>query len=293
MTAALAAAAAVAVVAIVVLVLTTRQGRERLASEKARVEKLEKQLQEESEGHRHAVEERGRALDESRHAAEERQQAMDEREQALDERRQAVEDRQRAEGHILAAEAARQEAVQRAERAERAERAGPGERSPTGPQGDDGVDAALLDLERLRVEREWGEVTGTAEPLPQPWDGSMQAAVAAELEIVREVIGVPTRVEAAGAPGLPTPRASGGAARLTAELLRSLARVGEELAVSFAPDGAVIIRVATVRADPEPDLAPFATVAAALGGDLSVHPVTDGFEARLHLPGPPRSSSPG
>jgi hypothetical protein len=284
MTAAFAAAAAVAVVAIVVLVLTARRGRERLGSEQARVGELEEKLQEEADGHRQALEERRQAVEERQHADEHIQQAEEQIQHAEEQIQHAEEQTQHAEERVLAAEAARLEAVQRAERAER---------SFTGRQDDVGVDAALLDLERLRVEREWGEVTGTAEPLPQPWDGSMQAAVAAELEIVREVIGVPTRVEAAGAPGLPAPRASGGAARLTAELLRSLARVGEELAVSFAADGAVIIRVATVRADPQPDLAAFGTVAAALGGDLSVHPITDGFEARLHLPGPPRSSSPG
>ena len=276
MTAAFAAAAAVAVVAIVVLVLTARRGRQLLAGEKVRVERLEKELHEEAEGRQLAVAERGEALAESR-------QAVDERERALDERRHAVEERGHAEDRILAADAARLEAVERAERAER---------SLAVRRDDDRVDAALLDLERLRVEREWGEVTGTAEPLPQPWDGSMQAAIAAELEIVREVIGVPTRVDPAGASGLPTPRATGSAARLTAELLRSLARGGEDLAVSFDSAGAVIIRVATLRPGSEPDLAPFGTVAAALGGDLSVHPTTDGFEVRLHLAGPPRHDDP-
>ena len=256
MTAAFAAAAAVAVVAILALVATLRRGRLRLASEKVQVESLEMELQEAVNGHR---------------------QTMDERRQALAERKQADEDLREAHDRLLDAEQARVEAAERAERAER---------SLAARRDDDARDGALLDLERLRVEREWGEVTGTAEALPAPWDGSLQAAIAAELEIVREVIGVPTRVEPSGPSRLPMPRATAGAARLTSEILRTLAKVGEELAVSFDPDGAVIIRVATMRADLEPNLVPFGGVAAALGGDLSVHSTTDGFEARLCLPPP-------
>jgi hypothetical protein len=256
MTAAFAAAAAVAVVSIIVLVLTTRQGRARLAVEKGRAETLEKELAEANAACDNAVNERQQALSEYRTVSGERQQA---------------------EERAIEAEEARLDALERAERAERSLAA----------RGDEeGVDGALLALERLRVEREWGEVTGTAEPLPQPWDGSMRAAVAAELEIVREVIGVPTRVEAGHTSDQPPPQATGSAARLTAELLRSLARVGEELAVSFGPDGVLIIRVATMRTGPEPDLRAFAAVAAALGGELSVQAVTDGFETRLRLPLP-------
>ncbi len=226
MTGAFAAAAAVAVVAILALVLTVRRGKQRLAGEKVRVENLEMELQEAVTGH---------------------QQTMEERRRALAERRQAQEDLREAHDRVLDAEHARGEAVERAERAER---------SLAASSDDD----ALLELERLRVEREWGEVTGTAEPLPVPWDASLQAAIAVELEIVREVIGVPTRVELSGLSGVPTPRATGAAARLTSEVIRTLAKVGEELAVSFDPDGALIIRVATMRPDFEPDLAPFGRV---------------------------------
>src|SRR5262245_57358643 len=41
----------------------------------------------------------------------------------------------------------------------------------------------LWELERVRLEREWREVTGIPVPLPQPWDGSIRAALAVELEI--------------------------------------------------------------------------------------------------------------
>jgi hypothetical protein len=257
MTAAFAAAAAVAVVAILALVLTARRGRIHLAAEKVRAEKLEVELQEE-------VKRRHQAVEEGRQAAAERQRAE--------------EGRQDAENRFRDAEEARAEAVERADQAEQ---------SLADKRDSDAYDAVLLDLERLRAEREWGEVTGTAEPLPAPWDGSLRAAIAAELEIVREVIGVPTTVDSSGASDVSIRRTTAGAARLASEIIRTLARVGEELVVSFDSDGAVIIRVATMKADLQTDLAPFGSVVADLGGDLSVHSIPDGFQVRLCLPPAP------
>ena len=163
--------------------------------------------------------------------------------------------------------------------------------------------------ERVRLEREWREVTGTPAPLPEPWDGSIRAALAVELEIIREVIGVPTVLEPSG-PGLgagadpppsgpPTPAnppasrdpvVALGVARLTGEMLRALARVGEEVVVSVEPDDAVTVRVATDVGGPAPDLGTLPEAAAALGRDLDVHPVPGGLEARLHPTGQPATA---
>jgi hypothetical protein len=156
----------------------------------------------------------------------------------------------------------------------------------------------LWELERLRLEREWREVTGIPVPLPQPWDGSIRAAIAVELEIIREVIGIPTRLEpddahdaseapiagvaAAGrAAAGGDPVATLGVARLSAEVLRSLARVGEELVVVVDPEGSVTMAVATEGAGPEPDLGRLPEAATSLGGDLALRPIAGGFEARF------------
>src|SRR5262245_58863232 len=48
----------------------------------------------------------------------------------------------------------------------------------------------LWELERVRLEREWREFTGIPTPLPESWDGSIRAALAVELELIREVIGI-------------------------------------------------------------------------------------------------------
>jgi hypothetical protein len=143
----------------------------------------------------------------------------------------------------------------------------------------------LWDLERIRLEREWAEVAGMPAPLPEPWDGTIRAALAVELEIIREVMGVPGRVESPAAANSDDPIAAVTGFRLTAEVVRSLARVGDEVTVSFGGDGVVTIDLATHGAGPGPDLARPMAAAGALGGELTLLPTDGGFRARLRLPG--------
>lgn len=144
----------------------------------------------------------------------------------------------------------------------------------------------LWDLERLRLEREWAEVTGMPAPWPEPWDGGIRAALAVELEIIREVMGVPSRIGSTNAASSEDPVAAMIGFRLTAEVMRSLARVGDEMAVSWGGDGVVTIDLATHGNAPQPSLARPAASAAALGGELTVLPIDGGWRAQLRLPGP-------
>jgi hypothetical protein len=265
MSAAFAVAAVVAVAAIVALVVTVRRGPVARAAGRAQVDQLEARV---------------RAADQARAEAEQRLQQD---------------------------EVALGAAVERADVSER--RADVSERRATDAEGRLAAADTLWELERVRLEREWREVTGIPAPLPEPWDGSIRAALAVELEIIREVIGVPTVLEsrapgpAAGADPAPngTPRPADpagstdpvvalGVARLTGEMLRALARVGEEVVVSVEPDDAVTVRVATEAGGPAPDLGTLARAAAALGRDLDVRPVAGGLEARLHPTGQPATA---
>jgi hypothetical protein len=173
------------------------------------------------------------------------------------------------------AEDARGLAVEQAEEAQRGADAAEGKLAAT---------RALWDLERTRLEREWAEVTGTPAPLPEPWDGGVRAAVAVELEIIREVMGVPSSLEVAGAWVELDPLDAMAAFRLIAEVLRSLARVGDELAVSFGAGGLVSITLATHDGAPRPDLTRPTAIAASFGAELRLVPTPDGFQARLRWP---------
>jgi hypothetical protein len=226
----------------------------------------------------------------------------DRADQLQDQVRLAEQARAEAEGRLQQDEVALDAAVERADVSER-----------RATEAESRLAAAdtLWALERVRLEREWREVTGIPAPLPEPWDGSIRAALAVELEIIREVIGVPTALEsggpgAAGAgsadrasngparptspPGSTDPVVALGVARLTGELLRALARVAEEVVVSVEPDDAVTVRVATEVGGPAPDLGTLAGAATALGRDLDVHPVAGGLEARLHPTGQPATA---
>jgi hypothetical protein len=166
-------------------------------------------------------------------------------------------------------------AVERADQLER--------RAAEGPDRLDAV-RTLWELERIRLEREWAEVTGSTTPLPEPWDGRIRAALAVELELIREVIGVPSRLEPAITTGPDDPLTTMATFRLAAEGLRALARVGEEIVVSFEADGAIIMTIATEGAGAEPHLGRVSDAATDMGGELAVLPTGDGLRARLCLP---------
>ncbi len=143
--------------------------------------------------------------------------------------------------------------------------------------------APLWELERLRTERTWAELAGPSVPLPVPWDGTVWAAVAIELEMIREEIGTPSRLEPASRTRPDHAATAVVATRITAELLRRLAKVGEELTVAVEGDGGVAIALATDPDAAPPDLSRLITLAEAFGGRLVVSPAGDGTEARFHF----------
>jgi hypothetical protein len=201
-------------------------------------------------------------------------------------------ERSRAEGledQLRSSVEARSDVERRAEQAELAltaarEQADQSDRRASDVDGRLAAAGALWELERMRLEREWAEVTGSTTPLPEPWDGGSRAALAVELEIMREVIGVPSQLEPVGAIDPEDPLTAMGTFRLAAEVLRALARVGEEIVVSFQADGAIVMTIATEGAPAEPHLERLIAAAAAMGGELRVVPTEDGLRARLYLP---------
>lgn len=148
--------------------------------------------------------------------------------------------------------------------------------------------SALWQLLRVRVEREWGEIAGVGTALPVAWDGSIAAAVAVELESIRENIGTPGQLTMAGPDDLPAGSLGAVATVLLAgELLRALARVGEELQVQLSPDGLqVLVSAGPSAMDATADravLAHLADVAASADMELLVTPDGDGLRALLVL----------
>ncbi|HEX4863053.1 MAG TPA: hypothetical protein VFV02_03220 [Acidimicrobiales bacterium] len=114
-----------------------------------------------------------------------------------------------------------------------------------------GSPAVLEEVERVRLEREWIEVAGPGAALPVAWDGSVAAALAIELEIIREVTGTPSRLErdAAEHGGAAAVMVAGGAvdqnggwvlAGLGCELLRLVARHADELVVRLEGGRAIV-----------------------------------------------------
>lgn len=104
----------------------------------------------------------------------------------------------------------------------------------------------LWELYRVRCEREWGEIAGTTTELPVPWDGTFTAAIAVELEAIREGIGTPGRLttEGSGGQDVGDPLTAMIVTFLAGELLRRLARIGEELVVQVTPAGVDVLMAA-------------------------------------------------
>ena len=107
-----------------------------------------------------------------------------------------------------------------------------------------------------------------------------------ELEIIREVIGTPSLIENAPLPGAAPPAVAMAVAtsRLATEVLRRLAKAGEEITVSFAADTDFTMVIAIEGPGLDPDLSRLSATAAELGGRLSWTPSPGRFEARLRLP---------
>jgi hypothetical protein len=140
----------------------------------------------------------------------------------------------------------------------------------------------VWELERIRVEREWLDVVGPGIELPVPWDGSMAAVVATELAVIREVMGTPS--ELALAPGrAPTdPARAAVTARVSVELLRRLARSGEEMLVEVLADR-VIVEQAQAPGEDAVDLSGLIAVASSAGMSLSAEPGEGMLKAVLEL----------
>ncbi len=147
---------------------------------------------------------------------------------------------------------------------------------------------ALWELERLRLEREWNAIGGLAMPMPAGWDGGdgadLAAAVAVELEVIREVVGTPGRIAGPTGPVTADPATAIILTRLAGELLRTLARGGLELSVSIEADDELAVAVATAAAETAEDLSRLAIAASRAGGRLDVQTVDDGVRVEVRLP---------
>lgn len=103
--------------------------------------------------------------------------------------------------------------------------------SPAGPN-------VLLQLERVRLDREWLEVAGPGVDLPVPWDESLASGVAIELAVIREVIGTPSEMSITAR----SPRRDPVALRVACELLRALARSGDEMRIVLSDDALTVVQ---------------------------------------------------
>jgi hypothetical protein len=297
MTAVLGVTVAVGLTALVLLFLLVRRSAA-AAEELSRAARLETELGTAREQLRLAA---GRAEEEVRRQAELSETAAT-ADAALREARAATTDAERrAEESEVRVEQARrnlEEAERRAAAADkRAARAGrrakPEADVSRDKVGSDGaavadVADALWELERLRLEREWFAIGGLAMPMPAGWDGAdgtdLSAAVAVELEVIREVVGTPGHLEPRNEPVNADPATAIIVTRLAGELLRTLARGGLELSVSIEDDDELAVAVATGAAETAEDLSRLATAASRAGGSLDVQPVEDGVRVEVRLP---------
>jgi hypothetical protein len=159
------------------------------------------------------------------------------------------------------------DAMRRADEAARTAAASPGAR-------------AVWELERVRAEREWLDVVGPGIPLPVPWDGSVGAVVATELAVIREVVGTTSEVTHRGEARPTSPAVAAAVARLGVELVRALARSGEEMSVEIG-DGSVTVVQLVPIGEPPPDISVLSGVAERAGLSLSVETDEDRSTVRL------------
>lgn len=143
--------------------------------------------------------------------------------------------------------------------------------------------SVLWQLERLRCEREWSEVVGPGVPLPVEWDETFGAVLATEMAVVREVIGTPGEVEATEPVPLSELPQAAATVRLGVELVRSLARSGEEMVVTVEA-GSVEVDQRVLSPSAPAVLERLQEVAKAAGADLVVESGTDRLLARLIFP---------
>lgn len=241
---------ALLVVAVISAVALAGYGARRSAAagrEKARADRLEAQLAETLESERRAgsrtdaAESRLRALEQRAVVAERRAGEADQRADAAERRRAGVEQR-----------------VAELEADLAARRAAP----PIWP------------LEEVRVRREWTEVVGPGIDLPHPWGAGLAAVVAAELAVIREVMGTPGDLIQRGAGRVADPLRAAAAVRACVEALRAVARAGTPMDVTVS-DEAVTVVLADAT-DLPAELASVAGAAAACGVVVSTDPSPPG-----------------
>lgn len=197
-------------------------------------------------------------------------------------------EKRKAEVRATAAESRARGAEQKAAEAER--RAGDAERRVAEAMrkaeeaariaGESPEARAVWELERVRAEREWLDVVGPGVALPVPWDGSIGAVIATELAVIREVVGTPSEVAHRGEGQLASPAVGAAVARLGVELVRLLARSGEEMAVEIG-DGSVTVGQMIPVGEPVPDVRDLTAVAERAGLSLSVETDEDRSTIRL------------
>ncbi|HET6963787.1 MAG TPA: hypothetical protein VFH58_03380 [Acidimicrobiales bacterium] len=255
MTIALAAVAAVLFLVAVILAWAFRRNGSALRTARQRTEDLTGRLAE----------------------ALERLEGSEQEKRAVDARAAA------AEGRLRAAEQKSADAERRAGEAERRvgeemRRAAEARRAAAESE----AAGAVWELERLRVEREWLDVVGPGVPLPVPWDGTIAAVVATELSVIREVIGTPSdlTVEEGARPSSPAVAAL--TARVSVEMLRTLARSGEEMQVAVTGQALTVVQPVT-PGDRPPDLTALVAVANEAGLALDVQAQDSRSVARLSL----------
>lgn len=271
MTAALATALAVAVIALIVLGFNSRRNSaalhhrrraaEKTSDELARALREAEQAREEADQAREAAEATREELDRARAEAATVRSFADDAERRLAEAERRAESFQ---AEILRAEAA---AADRRVEASAAPGAG----------------AVLWQLERLRCEREWSEVVGPGVPLPVEWDETLGAVLATEMAIVREVIGTPGRVEASRSLALSDLPFAAATVRLGVELVRAMARAGEEMVVTVSPDAVAVQQRVLGPSDPQ-SLDRLRQLARSAGSDIVVEGGEHDLMARLDLP---------
>lgn len=243
MTAALIAVAALAVVLLAVAVgagIAARRARASAASAEARTASLTSRLEEAAQ----LLEQ----VEKEKRVAESRAAGADGRVRTAEQKATDAE-RRAGDAERRVAEAMR--------RAEQAERAAVGGRAA----------APVWELERVRMDREWLDVVGPGVPAPLPWDGSIAPVVAAELSVIREVMGTPSDLQTTGPAVFDSPMVAIAMARIAVELLRAAARSGAPMDVVVA--GAELKVTQPLYAGEEPpDVSRLAEVARQAGLDL-------------------------
>ena len=258
MTAALAAALGAAVVAIVALAILVRARSKSAGDERRRADEATRDLGDALD----------RAAEASRRAEAGERAATDQAASAAAAVSQAEQSQRRAEE----AERRAEDADQRVEAACRALLAAP---------DDVWWSVALWDLEQVRAEREWADLVGPDVALPVDWEPTVAAVVAIELELIKEVIGTPAVMETRGDEAGQAP-ASPLAARMSAELVRRLARAGEEMTVTVGAGEITVSHLAP--GDDLPDLTSLAKAASEGGGRLETSSTAGRVTVRLRYP---------